>query len=218
MSIDAIESTIDADLAGHLRGLVLQSLLKNAGAAKLAELVKFTEHDRFGTVASDISLQEIIDAYVETNHLVEGSALPEPEPAPARRKAGKKASKKTPKKRAPKKKGGDNRRKGGGGGSAEPGRQVNFRDPDERQRYSEGIETMVRDRAGEPVSSTELVDQCGGSSNQAREILKALVDLLKVVYVGHARATRYYWRANASAEVLAEFEKQVAAEKAGAAA
>lgn len=216
MSIDALEASINEDLNKHLRATVLKSLLKN-GSTKLPDLVKLTEHTKFGEAASSISIQEIIDTYVEANNLVEGGAEPVA-PAPAKGKAKKKAAKKkTSKKKSSRKTGGGNR-KGGGGGSAEPGRQVNFRDPDEKQRYANGIEAIVKERAGEPVSSTELVDACGGSSNQAREILKGLVENNKVVYVGQARATRYYWRENATAEIIVEFNKQRAEEQAGAVA
>lgn len=220
MSIDTIESSIDEDLKVHMRGLVLKGVLKNAGTTKLPDIVKLTEHARFGDVASNISLQEIIDAYVEGNNLVE-QTMEDPPPSPpagkGRRKASKKKAAKKASKKAAKKKASSDEvdRKGGGGGSAKPGHQVNFRDPDERSRYANSIETMVREREGGAVSSTELVDRCGGSSNQAREILKTLVDEGKVVYTGNARATRYYWRSQATDEILAEFQKQQAEENKG---
>ena len=212
MSIDAIENSIDEALSAQARGLVVKALLDQAGDTTLPDLVKLCESAKYGDVAKKISLQEVIDAYVETQKLVpepEGEAVVAPAPSkPASKGKGKKASKKkTAKKRASK---GSSKGKGGGGGTAAPGREVNFRDPDEKQRYYSRIESMVQERGGEPISSSEIVDDCGGSSNQAREILRQLEKEQKVVYTGKARATRYYWRANATPDIIAQYEKEQA--------
>lgn len=213
MSIDAIENSIDEALSAQARGLVVKALLDQAGDTKLPDLVKLCESAKYGEVAKEVSLQEVLDAYVEAQGLVpepEGSDAENPTPSkPAAPSKGKKAKKKTAKKRASRKSKG----KGGGGGTAAPGREVNFRDPEEKQRYYSQIEGMVKERGGEPISSSEIVDACGGSSNQAREILRQLEQESKVVYTGKARATRYYWREGASTEIVTQFEKEQASLK-----
>lgn len=211
MSIDAIENSIDEALSAQARGLVVKALLDQAGDTKLPDLVKLCESAKYGEVAKEVSLQEVLDAYVEAQGLVpepEGGS-PAPSPSKPASKGKKAAKKKTAKKRASRKSKG----KGGGGGTAAPGREVNFRDPEEKQRYYSQIEGMVKERGGEPISSSEIVDACGGSSNQAREILRQLEQESKVVYTGKARATRYYWREGASTEIVTQFEKEQASLK-----
>lgn len=218
MSIDAIETSIDQALSAQARGLVVKALLDQAGDTKLPDLIKLCESTKYGDYAKQISLQEVLDAYVEAQGLVPeepGNDAPAPSSKPAAPSKGKKSSKKkTGKKRA--KRSSRSKGKGGGGGTAAPGREVNFRDPDEKQRYYNQIEGMVKERGGEPISSSEIVDACGGSSNQAREILRQLEQEAKVVYTGKARATRYYWRENASADIVGQYEKEQAALKGSA--
>jgi len=213
MSIAAIETSIDEALHAQARGLVVHTLLTKAGDVSLTDLVKLTESEKYGDVAQQISLQELIDAYVEKEGLVpeqyEGKTASSPS-KPAAPAKGKKTSKKGAKKGGTKRRPTSSASKGGGGGTAAPGREVNFRDPDEKQRYYSQIEGLVRDREGEPISSSEIVDACGGSSNQAREILRQLEQEGKAIYTGKARATRYYWKAQAKPEILAQYEKEQA--------
>ena len=210
MPIDAIENSIDQAISAQARGLVVKALLDQAGDTTLPDLVKLCDSAKYGDVAKKISLQEVIDAYVETQKLVpepeEGKVEAPAAPSKPASKKGKKASKKRAAKKRPSKSSG----KGGGGGTAAPGREVNFRDPEEKQRYYNQIESMVQERGGEPISSSEIVDACGGSSNQAREILRQLEKEAKVVYTGKARATRYYWKVNATPEIIAQYEKEQA--------
>lgn len=209
-----IESIIDEGVNSQIRTLAVQAMLRKAGQISLDKLADLRNSDRYGPVMREVSLQELIDAYVEVNHLVPGGDDGKvAEPVATVVSSGKGSGKKKKAKKSSSAKNGQasSRKagKGGGGGSAAPGRKVNFRDADAKQKYAEHVEAVIRDRGGEPVSTTELTDICGGSSNQARDILQALVESGSVVSTGQARATRYYWRAGASAEVIAEFEASV---------
>lgn len=220
--IDAIETSIDEALHAQARGLVVKTLLTKAGDVTLPDLVKLCDSAKYGDVAKKISLQEVLDAYVEKEGLVpdgDGGDAPEPSrPAAPSRGKGKKASKKKTGKKRASRKSSTAKGKGGGGGTAAPGREVNFRDPDEKQRYYGQIEGMVKEREGEPISSSEIVDACGGSSNQAREILRQLEQEKKVIYTGKARATRYYWREGADPKIVGQYEQEQAALTGGSSA
>lgn len=195
-----IEEIIDEGVNSQLQNLAIQALLKKAEEITLDKLAELRDSDRYGPVVRQVSLQKMIDVYVTENNLVEGSE-PKAEvvSAPRRKKGGRKASSRK----------NGTASAGGGGGSAPPGKKVNFRDEEAKQQYAAHVEATIQERGGEPVSTTELTDICGGSSNQARGILQGLVDEGKVVSTGQARATRYYWKAGAPAEVIAEFEAQV---------
>lgn len=81
---------------------------------------------------------------------------------------------------------------GGGGGTALPGRKVNFRDPDQRDAYFAAVTGVISKNPG-PMSSTEILEIVGGSSNQVRQALQPLILEGLVVTTGEARATRYEW-------------------------
>lgn len=202
-----IESIIDEGVNSQIRGLAVKAMLAKAGDITLDKLADLRGSERYGPVMKEVTLQELIDAYVSAKGLVEPGD--EPRATVVAAPSGGSSGKKKTKKKASRKNGTRSKGKGGGGGSAAPGRKVNFRDADAKQKYAEHVEQVIEQRGGEPVSTTELTDICGGSSNQARDILQGLVDAGKVVSTGQARATRYYWRAGASPEVIAEFESQV---------
>lgn len=87
---------------------------------------------------------------------------------------------------------GRSKKRGGGGGTPVPGREVNFRDPLKRAAFAATIERIVATCDGQ-ISSTQIQDEVGGSSNQVREILDQLREQGKVERNGKARATRYRW-------------------------
>jgi hypothetical protein len=198
-----IESIIDQGVNAQIRGLAVQAILNKAGDIPLAKLAELQTSDRYGPVMEQVTLQELIDAYVEQHGLAPGvdDDKPKARVVATKGKAKKKKSTSGSKARS--------KGKGGGGGSAAPGRKVNFRDADAKAAYAEAVRGEIQARGGQPISTTELTDICGGSSNQVRDILLSLVEDGEVVCTGQARATRYYWRTGASAEVIAKFEAEV---------
>lgn len=206
-----IESIIDEGVNSQIRGLAVKAILGKAGDITLDQLAGLRDSERYGAVMKEVSLQELIDAYVDTNHLVEGVAMDDaPVATVVSRPASGAGKKKSARRKASPRNGAASRKgKGGGGGSAAPGRKVNFRDADAKEKYASHVESEIENRGGEPISTTELTDLCGGSSNQARDILQELVKGGRVICTGLARATRYYWRAGATPEVIAEFEANV---------
>lgn len=197
-----IETIIDQGVNAQIRGLAVKAILDKAGDIPLAKLGELRNSERYGPVMHQVTLQELIDAYVEAHGL--GPGVDDSAPQVRIKSVGPKVAKKKAKKTTNGK-----GVVGGGGGSAAPGRKVNFRDAEAKAAYIGAVRAEIQGRAGEPISTTELTDICGGSSNQVRDILLSLVDTGDVVCTGQARATRYYWRAGASAEVIAEFEAQV---------
>lgn len=79
-----------------------------------------------------------------------------------------------------------------GGGTALPGCKVNFRDPDQKDAYFSAVTDVISKNPG-PISSTEILNIVGGSSNQVRQALQPLILEGLVTATGKARATRYEW-------------------------
>lgn len=73
-NFEKLESGIDAKVADQFRSVILQLLLKLSGKLTLADLTQLTESKKYGEVASRMRLQELLDAYVESENLG-----PEPE-------------------------------------------------------------------------------------------------------------------------------------------
>lgn len=219
--LDQIDQDVERGIERQIRMIGVSALLKNSSVT-LDEIVKLTGHTKYGEHWKKISLQEVIDAYVEKNKLVIGeptvSEVTIEVHPPPKKKAAKKAPRKKPEPKtedAAEPKDGK-KKKGGGGGSAE--RPVNFRDPQAKAEYVAQVEAIVREANGGPVSSSELTSACGGSSNQVRDILFQMVKEKTVVYTGKARATRYFWREKADPKVIQEFNEQVAEQSAEASA
>lgn len=211
MPTENIDSVIDKLFQEKIRGVVITSLLGEARKITLGDLSEWvSESDKYGPTARSMTLQDLFDAYTDGTGM-DGEPVVEVAPsAPIRGKQQQQLPKvkahAKPKatKKVDKDDDGSVRR---GGGSAEKGREVNFRDATKKQEYRGSIMDLIMDRKGKSVSSSEIVKMSGGSLNQVRIILLSLVAEEKVICTGKARATRYFWRDQASASVLAEFER-----------
>lgn len=73
-NFEKLESGIDLKVADQFRSVILKLLLKQSGNLTLSDLTQLTESQKYGEVASGIRLQELLDAYVESENLG-----PEPE-------------------------------------------------------------------------------------------------------------------------------------------
>jgi uncharacterized protein (DUF1330 family) len=219
MPIENLDTVIEKHFQEQVRGVVISSLLSEAEKITLGDLSEWVaQSERYGPHARSLTLQDIFEAYnlSQFGKIDESEPVQEVEVAKPRggrkkgsgkKKGGKK--KKSVAKKPRKKTGNDEDIIRRGGGSAEKGREVNFRDTDAKKRYQDGIRDLIEAEGGGPISSSEIVERSGGSLNQVRMILLGLVREGTVVHNGKARATRYYWRENATDEVMSQFEREL---------
>lgn len=174
-NFEKLESGIDEKVADQFRSVILKLLLKLSGKLTLADLTQLTESKKYGEVASGMRLQELLDAYVESENLG-----PEPEVV-EKPKRGRKVK-------------------------SESGDDMDLRVPGARQEYEDSVSSVVEGNSGGETAASQIEEECKGSKTQVRQALKELIKSGVVVYNGKARATRYFWKAAASAEVLEAYE------------
>ncbi len=212
MPIENLDTVIEKHFQEQVRGVVISSLLSEAEKITLGDLSEWVaQSERYGPHARSLTLQDIFEAYSlsQFGKIDESPAIAVEvaKPRGGRKKGS--GKKKGGKKKPRKKTGNDEDLIRRGGGSAEKGREVNFRDTDAKKRYQDGIRELIKVEEGGPISSSEIVERSGGSLNQVRLILLGLVREGTVVHNGKARATRYYWRENATDEVMSQFEREL---------
>ena len=222
MPIENLDHVIEKHFQEQVRGVVISSLLGEAEKITLGDLGEWVaKSERYGPHARALTLQDIFDSYTESLGLrkeEEAEVVVEPVQKPrggrkkgSGKKKGKKAAPPVAAKKKPRKKrvGNDEDTIRRGGGSAEKGREVNFRDTEAKKLYQDGIRDLIQTEQGGPISSSDIVDRSGGSLNQVRLILLGLVEEGTVVHTGKARATRYFWREDASSDVMEQFEREI---------
>ncbi len=73
-----LETGIDARVAKQYRAAIIELLIQKSDQLTLGDLTQLTESSKYGKVSTEIVLQELLDAYAESEKLT-----PEVEVAPA---------------------------------------------------------------------------------------------------------------------------------------
>ncbi len=68
---------------------------------------------------------------------------------------------------------------------------IDLRSPDAAEAHRAAVLAFLRDSKS-PVSSTDVVARVGGTPDQARRVLNALIADGQVSWSGNTRATRYF--------------------------
>ena len=196
---EELQQEINEGLSAQIKKIVVRTLLARAGDLTLDNLGQVESMGRYGETAKGITLQELIDAYVANNDLA-----PRPKVSTGAVETKKKAGRRGPRLAPPRTAGTEGATPKA---SAAEATAINFRDPATKEEYKQRVSDLIEERAGDAVSSTEIVSECSGTANQVRDILKELVADGAIVFTGRARATRYFWKADASDEVLDAYQQ-----------
>ncbi len=182
-NLEKLTLGIEKDLAVQIRTSMLKLLLKTSDKTTFADLVKLTESPKYGSVATSITLQELLDAHVEAEGFVPEGTVEAPSDE---------ADVKAPRKRKK--------------ATSTEEVEVSLRTDDEKAAYRAAVAEVIKGKDGGDTTSKEIMLACGGTQPQIRGALRELVLERRIVQNGRARATRYFWRADASEEVLEKYE------------